>query len=45
MLSRDEPFKPHRPRGGENTAPANSSRFLTAWRSCMELSGRGSSQE
>jgi transposase len=30
MLSRDEPFKPRRPRGGENTAPANSSRFLTA---------------
>ncbi len=30
MLSRDEPFKPHRPRGGENTAPANSSCFLTA---------------
>jgi transposase len=30
MLSRDEPFKPHRLRGGENTAPANSSRFLTA---------------
>jgi transposase len=30
MLARDEPFKPHRPRGGENTAPANSSCFLTA---------------
>jgi transposase len=29
MLSRDEPFKPHRPRGGENTAPANSCCFLT----------------
>ena len=30
MLSRDEPFKPHRHRGGENTAPASSRCFLTA---------------
>ncbi len=34
-----------RPRGGENPAPASSCCFLTARRSCMELSGRGSSQE
>jgi transposase len=33
------------PRGGENTAPASSRCFLTARRSRMELSGRGSSQE
>ncbi|MGE5747335.1 MAG: IS110 family transposase [Solirubrobacterales bacterium] len=30
MLSRDEPFKPHRRSGGVEPAPANSSCFLTA---------------